>query len=119
MLKVVDGQEMRRSPDCVSSIDGRIAVKSKNSSASIVANGAALQLWSKYSAADEAALPASFHPENANTMTGSCADRRWYQSKCAFCDPPRCSVTRSRYLGGVNLQQHNHSSNTCLTSHFS
>ena len=80
------------------SMDGRMAVQSKNASASVVANGAAPQVCSRYSAAEDAALPASFQPENAKTMTGSCAERRSYQSKCVFCDPPRCSVTCSDYL---------------------
>ena len=73
---VVDGHEIRRPPEGVSSTDGRMVVKSKNSSASIVAKGAADQVVSRYSAADDAALPASFQPENAMTSTGFCAERR-------------------------------------------
>src|SRR3954468_18587463 len=69
---VVDGHTISRCISSSSCTCGRVDVKSKNSSGSIVANGSASHRSDKNRVANVAAAPASFHPSNAATTTGFC-----------------------------------------------
>src|SRR5829696_6459354 len=82
-LSWVPGHEISRVSPSTRWTDGRVEVKSKNSSGSISPNGSGAQRSRSQRAAVLAASPASFHPSKAATTTGRRSVGRLVQRTCS------------------------------------